>query len=794
MTTTEHPDQPADAPTATTAHSGLVYPGMGLLFVVLICCFTAWGVAADLTTPMVAGFKQIFDMNTFQASLVQLAYFGAYFLLAIPAALINERFGYKAGLLSGVLLAAAGAIAFYPASKIMTYEAFLVALFAIAAGCSILETSANPYVLSLGPEETATRRLNFAQAFNPVGTNIGVLLAATLILPKLDEPVNMANLTPAQEHTIRAGQLGAVMGPYLGLGFVLIAIGLVIAIKKSPPIVEEFESGDLEGQRPLKILLSNKRYVYGVVAQFFNVAAQVCTWTYLIQYSQQALNGSLQLGGYLLQVSLIVFLISRFIMTWVIGRVRATNVLVVLGALAVVLCVFAMFSPNVAGVVALVAVSFCLSLMFPTIYGVALQGLGPATKFGAAGLVMAIVGGAIMPLIQGRLLDATSPAISFIVPAVCFAVVTSFAALRPEGGAAQGWRTNSMRRYWIIALAFVLAACGGGGQKANFSEPTNRLEVVSWWVSPSEHPALEVLLNAFKARNPDVEVVDGAIAGGGGSNVQVALAARLQAGDPPDVWQTFLGSSLRAWVDADRITDVSGVYESSGLDRTMPQALLDAATYRVKAWGVPTGSHRGNVLWFNQRMLRDAGVAPARTRLHDRGLRGRPCEGRGKRQDRVVPRRQGPVHRNRTVREHTARGDRHRWMGQDSGRLVRLAGTSTQASAFAVRTDCLPRRSERRRPDVGSGGEEAGDGAVRLPVDERFRLRGTRRQQVGRRQGLRVCAVPRDHGRVLGDRRHVRGVVQCHGRRERHEVHGDHCGSEDIAGVQQVEGVRADSE
>ena len=263
---------------------------MGLLFVVLICCFTAWGIAADLTTPMVAGFKRIFDMSTFQASLVQLAYFGAYFLLAIPAAFINERFGYKAGLLSGVLLAAAGAFAFYPASKIMTYEAFLVALFAIAAGCSILETSANPYVMSLGPEETATRRLNFAQAFNPVGTNIGVLLAATLILPKLDDPVNMANLTPAQEQTIRAGQLGAVMGPYLGLGFVLIAIGLVIAIKKSPPIVEEFESGDLDGQRPLKILLSNKRYVFGVVAQFFNVAAQVCTWTYLIQYSQQALE------------------------------------------------------------------------------------------------------------------------------------------------------------------------------------------------------------------------------------------------------------------------------------------------------------------------------------------------------------------------------------------------------------------------------------------------------------------------------------------------------------------------
>src|SRR5215212_11118544 len=149
MTTTEHADQPADTPAASTAKSGLVYPGMGLLFVVLISCFTAWGVAADLTTPMVAGFKRIFEMNTFQASLVQLAYFGAYFLLAIPAALINQRFGYKAGLLSG-LLAAAGAITFYPASKIMTYEAFLVALFAIAAGCSILETSRQPLCLVAG--------------------------------------------------------------------------------------------------------------------------------------------------------------------------------------------------------------------------------------------------------------------------------------------------------------------------------------------------------------------------------------------------------------------------------------------------------------------------------------------------------------------------------------------------------------------------------------------------------------------------------------------------------------------
>jgi glucose/mannose transport system substrate-binding protein len=165
-----------------------------------------------------------------------------------------------------------------------------------------------------------------------------------------------------------------------------------------------------------------------------------------------------------------------------------------------------------------------------------------------------------------------------------------------------------MKRLALVALALILAACGGG-QKSNFSDSTDRLEVVSWWVSPSEHPAFEVLLNAYKAENPDVTAIDGTIAGGGGSNVQVALAARLQAGDPPDVWQTFLGSSLRAWVDAGRIADVSAVYERTGLDRTMPPALLDAATYRVKAWGVPTGSHRGNVLWFNENMLRDARVS-----------------------------------------------------------------------------------------------------------------------------------------------------------------------------------------
>jgi MFS transporter, FHS family, L-fucose permease len=429
--------------TAQARGDPLVGKGMLVLFIALIACFTAWGVAQDLTTPMVAGFKRIFDMSTFQASLVQLAYFGAYFLLALPAAFINQRFGYKTGILTGLGLAAVGAFAFYPASKIVTYDAFLVALFAMAAGCSILETSANPFVMSLGPEGTATRRLNLAQAFNPVGTNIGVLLASTLILPRLADPVDISSLSPDQLHTIRAGELGAVMGPYIGLAFLLSIIAVAIAMQKAPPIVEEFpDAGPHEGGTGelFRVLWRNRRYRFGVVAQFSNVAAQVCTWTFLIVYVEQALGGSLEKGGAFLQASLLVFLVSRFLMTWVIGRIRATKVLATLAFLAVLLCVFAMSSPNLAGVLAVVSLSFCLSLMFPTIYGVALKGLGPATKFGAAGLVMAIVGGAIMPLVQGALVDATSAAFSFVVPAVCFAVVGLYALydLRAEPSVSGG--------------------------------------------------------------------------------------------------------------------------------------------------------------------------------------------------------------------------------------------------------------------------------------------------------------------------------------------------------------------
>ena len=243
-------DQPAVAgqtiDKTDATNQPLVYKNMILLFVVLIFCFTAWGIAADMTAPLVAAFKRIFTMTTFQASLVQFSYFGAYFALALPAAFINQRFGYKVGVLTGLGLAALGAFAFYPASRIMTYLAFLMALFALAAGLSILETSANPFIISMGPEGNATRRLNLAQAFNPVGTNIGVFLAATLILPKLHAPVDRASLSAEQLRTIQAGELKAVMVPYIGLAVLLLLIWVAIALQKAPKIEDEFPTASPE--------------------------------------------------------------------------------------------------------------------------------------------------------------------------------------------------------------------------------------------------------------------------------------------------------------------------------------------------------------------------------------------------------------------------------------------------------------------------------------------------------------------------------------------------------------------
>jgi len=433
-------------PAAQPAKVRLFHPGLTLPFVLIVLCFAAWGAAANLTDVLVGVFRRIFDMSNFQSSLVQFAYYGAYFLLAIPAAFLNRRFGFKAGVLVGLGLAAVGGMLFIPASELLVYEFFLLALFVLAAGLSILETSANPLAIAMGPEESATQRLNLAQAFNPVGANIGVLLGAVLILPGLTSEASKTIMTPEEVRQSQEADLSLVLGPYVGIAIVLVVIWLLILRSRmdtpAPPVSEldDADSGTL-GR-----LWHNHHYRYGVAAQFFNVAAQVCAWTFTILYAQDVVGLSVEAAGWYLQASLILFLVSRFAMTYLLGIFRPTLLLLIMAVLGVGFCSVAMFSQNIVGLCAVVAISLSLSLMFPTIYGVALKGLGEDAKFGAAGLVMAILGGATIPLLHGALMDQIGAALAFVVPGVCLAFVALYAlfdlrttraatAQAPQGGA-----------------------------------------------------------------------------------------------------------------------------------------------------------------------------------------------------------------------------------------------------------------------------------------------------------------------------------------------------------------------
>jgi MFS transporter, FHS family, L-fucose permease len=413
------------------AKPGLVYPGLTVPFILVVTCFAAWGSAANLTDVLVGVFRHIFDMSNFQSSLVQFAYYGAYFSLAIPAALINKRYGYKTGVLTGLGLATLGGLLFIPASWLLDYLPFLIALFVLAAGLSILETSANPFVIAMGPEESATQRLNLAQAFNPVGANVGVLLGAVLILPNITSEEEKATMTAAQLEQAQENDLSLVLGPYTGIALALLVIWLFIAFKKIDVPDEHTEFGLHEREErqggALGRLWHNPHYRYGVLAQFLNVGAQVCAWSFTIQYAMDVLGVPKSRAGWYLQASLIVFLVARFVMTWLLGIFRPTKLLFAMGALGAVLALVAVFSQNMLGLIAVVGISLSLSLMFPTIYGVALQGLGKDTKFGAAGLVMAILGGALLPMVHAKVMDAVGTAEGFIVPAVCLAGVALYA-------------------------------------------------------------------------------------------------------------------------------------------------------------------------------------------------------------------------------------------------------------------------------------------------------------------------------------------------------------------------------
>jgi MFS transporter, FHS family, L-fucose permease len=448
-----------------SSHRVSIIPREVLLpFILLTTCFAAWGLANNMTDPLVSAFKGIFTgMSNFESALVQFSFYGSYFVLALPAAFLIKRFSYKTGVLTGLGLFALGSLLFYPASQAMQFGYFLVAIFVLAGGLSILETACNPYIIALGPEETATQRLNVAQSFNPVGSIVGMMMAGFLILPKMN-PIPEAQrltMTPDALREIQSNELAAIMTPYCGTAFALVLLWLAIAFVKMPTASDADHRIDFG--TTLRRLLANRHYVFGVVTQFFYVAAQICVWTYTIHYIAQivdhgngrplidllessgtaeflrdirlinadaAMTGKTVAGIYHI-CAMILFLVSRFICTALMRRIRPSSMLALLAVLATALSAVVMFSPNLVGVFALIGISGCMSLMFPTIYGIALQGVGADTKFGGAGLVMAILGGALFPMIQASLIDlwgenSSGPALSYIVPLICFVVVAAY--------------------------------------------------------------------------------------------------------------------------------------------------------------------------------------------------------------------------------------------------------------------------------------------------------------------------------------------------------------------------------
>ncbi|HET8656993.1 MAG TPA: L-fucose:H+ symporter permease [Longimicrobiaceae bacterium] len=426
---------PSDAPSGTLP----VVPREYLLpFALLISLFALWGLANNLNDVLLATFRRIMSMSDFQTSWIQVAFYGSYFCLALPAAFFIRRFTYKAGILLGLGLFAIGALLFYPASQTMVYGHFLVALFILAAGLSFLETSANPYVVVLGPEETATRRLNLAQAFNPLGSIIGVVIGKVFILQNLNQAnaAQRARMSPGQLAHVQHAELAAVMNPYVCIAVVIVVFWIAIAIARFPP---GSDAGALSSVGDsFRRIFRRKHYTSGVVAQFFYVGAQIGMWSFTIRYVM--VNLHLQEAGaatYYL-ASIVVFSMARFVFTALMKFIAPHLLLLWAALLAVALLAVVIFVGGLPGAWAVVGVSGCMSLMFPTIYGLALHGLGEDTKIGGAGLVMAILGGAVLTSVQGRASDAWGIQASFVVPAVCFVVIAYFAlrGYRPDASGA----------------------------------------------------------------------------------------------------------------------------------------------------------------------------------------------------------------------------------------------------------------------------------------------------------------------------------------------------------------------
>ncbi|MBR1469287.1 MAG: L-fucose:H+ symporter permease [Prevotella sp.] len=415
-------------------------------FVLITSLFALWGFANDITNPMVAAFQTVMELSAAKASMVQFAFYGGYATMAIPAALFIRKYSYKKGILLGLALYAIGAFLFIPAAAQQSFLFFCLSLYILTFGLAFLETTANPFILSLGSKETSTRRLNLAQAFNPMGSLSGMAVASLIVLPQLISDrrdaagqIIFGTLSEAEKASIRLHDLAVIRNPYVAIGLVVVAIFVIIALTKMPQTQSEEQKalGNTHSTRQtLSNLWHNHIYREGVVTQMFYVAAQIMTWTFIIQYADNL--GINKATAQMYNIGAIsLFLCSRFISTFLM---RFVNTRVLLSAFAVgaALCSLgAITIVGMAGLYCLVGISFFMSLMFPTIYGIALENVDAQdTTLGAAFLVMAIVGGALMPPLQGMIIDQQQvfghPAVnvSYVLPLVCFLVIMVY-----------GWRS-----------------------------------------------------------------------------------------------------------------------------------------------------------------------------------------------------------------------------------------------------------------------------------------------------------------------------------------------------------------
>jgi len=424
-------------------------------FILVTSLFFFWGVANNMTDTLLSAFKNIMEMSDFQTSFIQMAFYGSYACFAIPAALLIRKYTFKHGIVVGLSLYVVGTFLFYPAAQLASYGFYLFALYVLAGGCSILETAANPYILTMGRKENMTRRLNFAQSFNPIGSISGIIISQIFILSQLSQ--NKSTLNDAELLAVQHKELSAVTLTYMGLGVVLVALLLIIIFYKKMPATKD--TTGLSFGATVGRLLKRKHYTLGVVAQFFYVGAQIGVWSYTIRYVMLALglvdpstseifpakvqgfvaehnlwssiwqldeNSTAEnIGNSFYLFSLILFTVSRFIFTALMRYFRPGMLLAVAATGAIISAAIAIFATGMTGVIGLVAISFFMSLMFPTIYGIALEGISEAeAKVGGSFLVMAILGGAILTAIQGYV-STTLNSINFAywIPVVCFIVV-----------------------------------------------------------------------------------------------------------------------------------------------------------------------------------------------------------------------------------------------------------------------------------------------------------------------------------------------------------------------------------